>query len=299
MLKGLDDDVIKVLANLPLSKEKAAEMAIDTGMMVGARMKRALSRTQKGNTPPFMIFPSEVGQPCMRKLWYDRHYDAANMASAEEISPQTKLKFMYGDLIESIAVPLIKATGRVVTGIDESFKRTFTATDGNVWTVSGRTDLIVDDCVVDIKSMSGISFKMFQQQGIPRADHFGYRWQLHTYNWLRNSENDSALLGINKENGSVNLIENESTDLGVVEDRLQLIAKSVSHKMIIPAGMPDEPEGASGNRKLCTTCSYCKYKHSCWATANSFKGLRKFLYAGNKPVYLTEVRREPKVPEVT
>lgn len=297
-LRTLGSDVHGVLASLPLPKEKAAELAIDAGMMVGQRIKRALSKGEYGNTFMGSIYPSEVGHPCMRKLWYDRWYDPKTMKPTEKIGPQAKFKFMYGDMLESIAVPLLKATGRVITGVDERLERKFTDASGYTWTISGRTDVVVDDCVVDIKSMSGISYRMYTTKGIPGADTFGYRWQLHTYNWLRNKANDSGLLGINKENGAVDFIRNETTVLAQVETRLQAIASSIVSQSHVPSGLPDEPEGASGNRKVSSVCSYCKYKEECWRGANGGAGLRLFLYAGNKPVYLTEVKREPKVPEV-
>ncbi len=52
------------------------------------------------------------------------------------------------------------------------------------------------------------------------------------------------------------------------------------------------PDGKSGNMKLGTKCSYCKYKNEC------HPDLRTFLYSGG-PRFLTEVVNEPKVLEVT
>jgi hypothetical protein len=297
-LNTLGADVQRVLRDLPLPKAEGEAAAIDAGFMAGARIKRALTREQKGNTPPFTIFPSEVGHPCKRKLWYDRHYSAVDMKPVEEIGPNTKMKFMYGDMLESIAIPLIRATGRSVSEVDAKRVRTFTDSDGDTWTVSGRTDLCVDGCVVDVKSMSGISYQMYTTKGIPGADTFGYRWQLHTYNWMVGSTDESGLFGINKENGAVSFIENEETDLEATHDRLLDIAVAVKDPLIMPSGIPDQMEGASGNRKLSTICSYCKYKDECWKMVNGGSGPRKFLYS-NKVVYLTEVKREPKVTEVT
>jgi MoaA/NifB/PqqE/SkfB family radical SAM enzyme len=55
-----------------------------------------------------------------------------------------------------------------------------------------------------------------------------------------------------------------------------------------------EPYQKSGNMKLPTVpCGYCEHKHQC------HPGLRTFLAYGNKPVYLTTVKREPKMVEVT
>ena len=53
----------------------------------------------------------------------------------------------------------------------------------------------------------------------------------------------------------------------------------------------DVADGASGNRKLATGCSYCRHKFRCWPE------LRGFAYA-NGPRYLTVVKKEPNVPEI-
>lgn len=296
---SLASDVRDVLNSLPLSAERASALGIDAGMMAGARVKRALSKVDRGNTPYGSIYPSEVGKSCRRALWYDRWYDPSTMLPKEALTANTKLKFMYGDLIESIAIPLIKATGRKVTGVDERFEKEIKCSHGLTWKVSGRTDLIVDDCVIDIKSMSGISYKMFTSQGIPKADTFGYRWQLHTYNWMLDRTTPSALFAINKENGAVSVINNEPTVLLDVENRLKTIANTVGDPNTEPARLPVEPEGMAGNTKLSTTCSYCKFKDECWRLSNNGFGLRKFLYAGNKVTYLTDVIKLPKVQEIT
>ena len=58
-----------------------------------------------------------------------------------------------------------------------------------------------------------------------------------------------------------------------------------------------KPLGKSGNMTLCTECKYCSHKLHCWTDANGGKGLRAFMYA-NGPVFLTDVKNLPKVPEV-
>jgi hypothetical protein len=56
------------------------------------------------------------------------------------------------------------------------------------------------------------------------------------------------------------------------------------------------PDGKSGNMKLGVNCSYCAFKAPCWADANDGEGLRLFIYSTG-PRWLTEVEREPDVPE--
>jgi len=47
----------------------------------------------------------------------------------------------------------------------------------------------------------------------------------------------------------------------------------------------------SPNTKLPVMCSYCEFKKKCWPEA------RKFIYSYG-PVFLVDVKSEPKVPEV-
>ena len=56
--------------------------------------------------------------------------------------------------------------------------------------------------------------------------------------------------------------------------------------------------GKSGNMQLPTECRYCAHKFHCWSDANQGQGLRVFEYSSG-PVFLTEVRNLPKVPELS
>jgi hypothetical protein len=75
-------------------------------------------------------------------------------------------------------------------------------------------------------------------------------------------------------------------------------------KEMIKADTPPErcyssvPDGQSGNLKLNTSCSYCRFKFECWDDVNDGKGLRGFKYA-NGIRYLTQVRKLPNVEELT
>ena len=59
---------------------------------------------------------------------------------------------------------------------------------------------------------------------------------------------------------------------------------------------PDEPEGKSGNRKLGISCSYCPFKHTCWADSNGGRGLRTFAYSTGVK-FMTHINKEPRVEE--
>ena len=53
---------------------------------------------------------SNIGTPCTRKLWYSLN----RPETGEELRPATLLKFMYGDMLESLILSLAEAAGHKV-----------------------------------------------------------------------------------------------------------------------------------------------------------------------------------------
>ena len=80
--------------------------------------------------------------------------------------------------------------------------------------------------------------------------------------------------------------------------RIKHLKKIVKNKTAPSKCYGDLPEGKSGNRKLDMRCIFCSHKSKCWSDANGGKGLRIFQYERGKK-YLTQVKREPNVEELT
>lgn len=290
-------DIQAVLAT-PQGAAKADEMAMEIGVNVGHRMRRALNREERVRKQN-VLFPSELGHPCVRKSWYDFNYDPATMLPTEEISPATRLKFSYGDIIEALIIPLAKAAGHDVTHVDE---RTNWSVDGMPhWSVSGRIDMVVDGHVVDVKSMAARSFDRWAMAGIT-ADSFGYSAQVASYRYALGHIAEpykpsigGYILAVDKEGGKMSLVRTNDNDVQKLASLKAMEAENVvPHSPRIPV----VPDGKSGNMKLGMHCSYCKYRDECWKDSNGGRGLRKFVYSYG-PVWLAEVAREPKVPETT
>lgn len=235
-------------------------------------------RTEK----PTLRF-SNLGSPCSRKLWYSiRHPELA-----EQLPSPAKIKFLFGDILESLLLWLAKEAGHTVEGEQDEVK---------INGIVGHRDAVIDGVVVDTKSASVRSFDKFKEHLDPDDDSFGYITQLGAY--LAASVNDpivrdkdvAAFLVINKEKGDIclDLHPDTGVDYGqrIDEIRAQLLED-------LPPERPftDLKDGESGNRKLRAVCSYCSFKHTCWP------GLRTFIYSKG-PTYLTRVAREPRVPEV-
>lgn len=231
---------------------------------------------------------SSIGKPCVRQLWYGSHAPL----HGEPLRPFTRLKFLYGDLVETMLLELARKSGHMVVGEQDEI-----LVDG----IRGHRDCIIDGMLIDIKSASSFSFKKFQG-GLQREDDaFGYLTKLGSYllgsreDDLVTYKNEAAFLVIDKVTGHLCLDRHTFTE----EDFVQLSDTITSRRKVLASettcperGFEDVEEGKSGNKKLGVNCSYCPFKKHCWPE------LRTFLYSGNRPVFLTHVEREPNVPEL-
>lgn len=239
------------------------------------------------------LWASEYGDSCARKLWYKRH----ESDKGKPLPPSAKFKFMYGDVIEELLLVLAAEAGHTVTHTQE---RAYLKAGG--WgqsVVTGKMDAIIDGHVVDVKSMSSFSFQKYVAEGLTSSnDSFGYRWQLAFYHWFAVQEGivdpDSTpyILGADKQLGHIALIPCQPlpTDVDVIK-RAAVMAEMVKAKEEPARAFTPVPEGKSGNMKLDVNCAYCDFHHICWP------GLRKFL-SSKGPLFLTEVKREPRMTEV-
>jgi hypothetical protein len=206
---------------------------------------------------------------------------------AEKLSPQTKIKFLYGDLLESLLLFLAKEAGHKVEGSQDTVE---------LHGVVGHRDAIIDGRLIDVKSASSQSYKKFENNSVTGDnDAFGYQDQLNGY--YQASKEDPALvdkeyisfLAIDKQHGHITLdsYRPNNVDYGAKIDRLRSIIALLQPP---PRSFGSEPEGRSGNERLGTYCSYCQFKRVCWPE------LRTFVYARG-PVFLTKVERTPDVEE--
>lgn len=226
---------------------------------------------------------SNIGTECTRKLWYTIN----RPNSAEKLSPQTRFKFLIGDLLEELLLFLAEEAGHSVEG-----RQTPLTING----VKGHRDAIIDGRLVDVKSASTLSYRKFESNSLRGNDPFNYLDQLGSY--LAASQSDPCLiekdvgsfLVVDKTLGNICLDTYPKSDVDYhkkIDELREMLAKSEPP----PQRYLPVPDGKSGNMKLGTQCSYCPFKHEC------FTNLRTFLYSSG-PVFLTHVERLPKVTEV-
>lgn len=249
--------------------------------------------------PPNTLYATEMGSSCNRELWYKIHAPEL----AEPITYNTRIKFLYGDMLEEMVLSLAELAGHKVEMRQHPVSYTDSATG---ITVRGKIDAVVDGVLVDVKSASARGYEKFKTHEVLKNDTFGYGYQLGTYRLTldyRSAEYEdmenthAAFIAIHRDLGHVT-VDTYHCEEFPIYTHTDLAARVKELKPVMdPSIAPsraflDEPEGAKGNRKLGTKCAYCSFKKKCWP------GVRTFAYS-NGPMFLTHVESLPKVPEIT
>lgn len=259
--------------------------------VIAEEMGRAIADTannrfSKPQEPRGYLSLSSIGTPCSRKLWYKVNKSDLS----EELPAKALLKFFFGDMIEELILSLAKAAGHEVVGTQDRL---------NVHGIKGHRDAVIDGVTVDVKSASPMSFNKFKSGDLASNDPFGYISQLSSYVYaakddpLVTDKKRGAFLVVDKVSGELCL---DIYDFSNQFDNKELEMESA--KAMVKGDIPDRPyepvpqSKTSPNMKLPTMCSYCDFKKTCWPN------LRGFVYSSG-PVYLTEVVKEPDVPEIT
>ena len=225
---------------------------------------------------------SAIGRPD-RQIWYDVNLNN----KAQPFTSPTKIKFLYGYILEELLITLSKIAEHKVTDTQKELE---------VQGVKGHQDCMIDDVLIDCKSTSPRGFDKFAKGDLIKDDPFGYIAQISAYA-EGNNVDKAAFLAINKQSGEICLSPVHSLEMINAGDRIDYLKVMVKNNEPPNRCYSDVKDGASGNRKLGTSCFYCNHKRECWKDVNNGKGLRVFNYAMGYR-YLTKVVREPDVEEV-
>ena len=218
-----------------------------------------------------------------RQVWYDVNGNDTQ----EKLTPDTRLKFLFGDIIEALLIYLVKEAGHEVT-LEQA--------EVQIGGIKGHIDCKIDGAMVDIKSASAFSFKKFKEGTLKDDDKFGYIAQISAYAHAEGTA-DAGFLVMDKVLGKLCYMPVPKDDRIDPVERINHMKKAVAKDTPPPRCYAAVPEGKSGNMKLGVNCSYCPHKTTCWSDSNNGDGLRLFLYS-NGPMWLTEVQKEPKVQEI-
>lgn len=282
MAKTIDTLVADIYSLFTSADTKISDEGVERFASSLAATVKARLEASRGS--PYLRF-SNIGSDCDRKL----HYTINQPESGEPLPPEAHLKFLYGDILESLLLFLAREAGHRVEGEQSTL-----SFEG----LQGSRDAVIDGTLVDVKSASSYSFKKFANEELEGNDPFGYTKQLGLYleasqeDPLVTNKDEAYFFVIDKTLGHLCLSrlkrkKNFNWSLFVKKQRAMVEEKDTLPKR---AFFP-EPEGKSGNEALGLQCSYCQFKETCWP------GMRTFLYSTG-PKFLTKVVKTPLVPEV-
>ena len=182
-----------------------------------------------------------------------------------------KMRNLFGDIIEQMAIIVMKAAGVEIEAEQKKIK--YNINKGT--NISGALDVEIGGKVWDIKSASPWSFtNKFGENGsfhtVATDDVFGYTTQGYVY-----AEGADKPFGgwivINKSTGEWTLTETPMADDEYKEKALDTVKKNASalkRNKKFERCYEDEEEyfrkQKTGNRVLNNTCSFCPYKFPCW-----------------------------------
>lgn len=246
-----------------------------------AAVLNAVSDTDKGSRGNDLRL-SQIGYPD-RKIYYNSQTELPD----EKLGGSTRMKFLYGHMLEALLIFLTKTAGHKVEGLQKEVA---------VGGVTGHQDAMIDDVVVDVKSASTFSFNKFKSGSIADNDAFGYIGQLSAYADANDTEKCGWLV-VDKSTGELAWCVLHPMEMINAEERVHSIKSMLLSDTVPPRCYDDVPDGMSGNRVLAIGCVYCNHKHTCWSDSNGGMGLRRFKYS-NGPKDFTQVWKEPRVDEI-
>ena len=183
-----------------------------------------------------------------------------------------KMRNTFGDLIEALAIFVLKSSGVVIEDEQKNVKYKFGESD-----IKGRLDVSIDKKVWDIKSASPYSFeKKFGTLGgfeeVVKDDAFGYASQGYLY-----SASEKIPFGgwivINKSTGEWTVCETPLADdqyrekaLDDAEKNLKALKNNEPFKRCYNDIEETFRTKKTGNKVLGTVCSFCPYKLPCWGS---------------------------------
>ena len=237
----------------------------------------------------FRIRMSSIGRPlCQLQM-------EKSGAEAEPMPYNTKMRNLFGDLIEASAVAIMKAAGIRIEDLQKEVKLKL-----GKQTIKGTYDVKIQNKIWDIKSASPYSFDhKFGEDGgfdaILKQDTFGYVSQGYLYSNAEKTD-FGGWIAINKSTGEWSIAETPLSDSKYSKDAIELAQKNME---ALESNAPfkrlfkDEEEffnkKATGNRTLGLECRFCAYKKPCWGKNLQYLPQQQSKALNPKWVWYTEV----------
>jgi len=242
----------------------------------------------------FKVRMSNVGRPlCQLQM------EAKNI-KGEGQPYNAKMRNTFGDLIEALAIFVLKSSGVKIEHEQKKVKYKFNGSE-----IEGQLDVKIDSKIWDIKSASPFSFeRKFGESGgfkeIAKEDAFGYIPQGYLY-----SESEKLPFGgwivINKSTGEWLVCETPEIDdeyrqaaLALAERNIKAIKNKTPFKRCYEDIEETFRTKKTGNKVLGMACSFCPYKLPCWGSELQLLPQQQSQGKNPRWVWYTEVNNPRK-----
>jgi len=212
-----------------------------------------------------------------------------------------KMRNTFGDLIEALAVTIIKASGIKVDSVQKGVTYELDKSK-----INGTYDIEIGNSIYDIKSASPWAFEhKFGDEGgfnsIVEDDSFGYLSQGYLYSESENKRFGGWIV-INKSTGEWLVTETPTEDekykniaINLSKENFHALDESKPFRRCFSDIEETFRKIPTGNKVLGIVCSFCPYKFPCWGK-DKLQYLPQQQSKGKSPkwVYYTEVNN-PRV----
>ena len=282
-----------------LGKASKESVKLDKGLVeeFGEACKNALLKQfEDQRRDKFEPRMSNIGRPlCQLQM-------EAKGVKGEGQPYNVKVRNTFGDMIEALAIFIMKSAGVNIKNEQKKVKYKF---NGNE--IDGKQDVEIDEKIWDIKSASPYSFeKKFGEEGgfleVVKEDSFGYASQGFLYGESQNKK-FGGWIAINKSTGEWTvcetpaMIEPHKTEaLKKAKDNFKALKDKAPFKKQYDDIAETFRSKPTGNRVLGFVCSYCPYKLPCWGSKLQLLQQQQSKGKNPKWVWYTEVNN-PKQEE--
>lgn len=196
---------------------------------------------------------SEIGEPCMRKLWYS-YRDPDKVID----DPRTQRIFELGNILEIAVVKLLREAGFTVYDIDPETNKEYRVSDLDDKYGGGIDGIILGlpeskkPHLLEIKSASNKRYKILVKHGY-EAWSPTYKAQIHSY--MHYFKLDRCLVVVYNKETSEMYYERIAVD--------PFEAEVAKQKAVMVMGS-DKPLEREYRKKSFYLCGWCKYKEECW-----------------------------------
>lgn len=256
--------------------------------------EETLRRQLTSENKDFTLRMSNLGRPNCQ-LYHEK-----NNSPKDRLPYNHILRMLIGDAVESYTDLFLKASGLNVSGGKDEVKLHFHLEDNKIVSVSGTSDIDIEELVWDIKSASPFMYETKWSKGFDKIyeeDTFGYCAQLYGYSKAQKKKAGGWIV-VNKSSGEFMVVpftpDNEQLEK-IRNDAKETVKYITDDSAKFAKCFSDQDElfykKKTGNKVLPFVCVMCGYKGSCWPNAQ-LKPKAKSKAANPQTVWYTEYHEE-------